>query len=82
MDNCVYFGVRTPKRESTAQCRDCKKLYPDLFKECTRESNVLMATSITVDKKGHTVVILPKGPVSDTELMAEDFQIVIKNTEE
>ena len=83
MHNCVYFGVRTPKRESTAQCKSCKKLNLDEFKRCTKESNVLMATSITVDKKGHTVVISPKGPVSDTELAAEDFQIVIKeDTEE
>ena len=81
MSNCVYFGVRTPKRESAAQCKLCKKADPVEFKRCTKESNILMATSIIVDKKGHTVEIPPTGPVSDTELIAEDFKIVIKESD-
>jgi len=74
MGTCVYFGVRTPKREGTGQCESCKKFDIDKFKKCTKESNTLMATSIVVDKKGHTVEIPPVGGVSDTELIVERFK--------
>lgn len=82
MDTCEYFGVKTPKRESTVQCSSCKKLCIDEFKRCTKASNILMATTVTVDKKGRTVEIPPVGPVSDMELVAEDFTAAIKESSE
>lgn len=80
MITCVYFGVRTPKRESTVQCKNCKKFAIDEFKRCTKESNILMATSIVVDEKGHTVEIPPVGLASDTVLAAENFTTVTKES--
>ena len=83
MATCAYFGVRTPRRSSTSECLACRRSNLDLFKECTRESNILLSTSIIVDKKGHTVEIPPTGLVSDTELVAENFAIVTReNTKE
>jgi len=73
MATCEYFGVRTPNRDKTAQCKSCKKSHLDEFKLCTRESNILMATSVDVDKQGHTVAIPPVGPISDMVLIAEDW---------
>lgn len=82
MGTCVYFGVRTPNRESTAQCKRCKKLTVDEFKRCTKESNILMATSIVVDGKGRTTEIPPVGSISSTELVSENFAVVTKESVE
>ncbi|MBE3101801.1 MAG: hypothetical protein IMZ47_05970 [Firmicutes bacterium] len=76
MATCEYFGVRTPNRDRTAQCKNCKAFHLDEFKLCTKESNILMATSIDVDKQGHIVAIPPVGPISDMVLIAEDWGLV------
>jgi len=68
---CKYFGVRTSTRESGVKCRECKVSNPELFKKCTLETNILMCTSITVDKEGNTVVVPPLGKVSDVVLIIE-----------
>lgn len=81
MTACVYFGVRTPKRDKTAQCRECKNSNFELFRKCTKETNTLMGTSIDVDKKGNTVEIPPVGLVSDKELVIENFNSPKKEEE-
>lgn len=70
MTACKYFGVRTSKRESGAGCRECKTTNSELFKNCTRETNILMATSIDIDAKGNTITVLPR-KVGDDKLLVE-----------
>lgn len=70
MTDCKYFGVRTSKREGALSCQNCKKTNLELFKKCTRETNILMATSISVDAKGNTIAVLP-GKVDDSKLLVE-----------
>ena len=69
--NCKYFGVRTSVREGSKKCQECKESFPEVFRKCTLETNILISTSIDVDEKGNTVVIPPTGKVSDTELIIE-----------
>lgn len=67
---CKYFGVRTSKRESGVKCQECKKDAPKTFKNCTRETNILMATSIDIDAQGNTITVLP-GKVGEDKLLVE-----------
>ena len=67
---CKYFGVRTSTRESGVKCQECRKGDPETFRNCTRETNILMSTSIEVDAKGNTITVLP-GKVSDDKLLVE-----------
>jgi len=72
MSICVYLGCRTPKRAKTVACRVCEEQNPEQFKECTRETNIIMLTNVEVDSSGNTLHLLPNA-VSDTELFADDF---------
>lgn len=68
MKNCKFFGVKSSKKVSTKMCDKCQK-----NKQCTIETNTLMGTSVVVDRLGVTNHVLPKGDISDTELMFENF---------
>jgi len=70
MMDCKYFGVRTSSRESTLKCRECKKNTSEMFTNCTRETNILLSTSIDIDAEGNTIIVLP-GKVSDDKLLVE-----------
>ena len=68
--DCTYFGVRTSNREAEAKCRLCKQDTPEIFRKCTMETNILMSTSINIDAKGNTIIVLP-GKVGDDKLLVE-----------
>jgi len=70
MNDCKFFGVRTIEREGKAKCQNCKASNLELFKKCTRESNITMGTSVLVDGAGETIFVPPK-VVSDTKLLYE-----------
>jgi len=56
-EDCKFFGARTPeKQESTNRCRRCKEQTPDMFRECTIETNELLNTSVFIDRDGNTTV--------------------------
>jgi len=70
MTTCKYFGVRTSTRESGVKCRECKLNSSEVFRKCTVETNILMATSIDIDAEGNTIIVLPE-KVSDDKLLVE-----------
>ena len=68
MTKCKFFGVRSSKGVDEKTCQKCNR-----FKECTVETNLLMGTSVVMDSCGTTRHNIPKGELSETELMFEKF---------
>lgn len=68
MTKCKFFGVRSSKGVEDSACQKC-----EMFKKCTIETNLIMGTSVVIDSCGVTKHMLPKGELSDVELMFEKF---------
>lgn len=68
---CVYFGVRSAQLEKGANCRKCQQQNAAVFTKCTYETNVLISTSVDIDKHGKTVIVPPTGDVPDDKLLVE-----------